>query len=347
MGLKKAAEIMGVGEDKLGEALTHRTVMNVRADLDVKAAKSARDALAKVRREGELGEDWGHGREYVEYAKGHEAWPKQPSLYLHPSLLPPYSSKELYGRLFNWIVLRINDATKNTSVASTTIGILDIFGFEIFQLNSFEQLCINYANERLQQHFTNHTFDMEELLYKTEGVPYDNISYINNQDVIDLISGKSSLFNTLDDEVVTPRGSDMGFLNKCKNTFSSHSKYSTNFKKPTTFCLNHYAGQVTYEIEGFLEKNKDRMFDDLSDLMKTSTNEILSKELFSGDVENISNERTSTGKYKTQSRKFSDQLNGLVKMLLTTDPHYIRCIKTNPNKAPMVYRGAMVEEQVR
>ncbi|GMI47097.1 hypothetical protein TrCOL_g10716 [Triparma columacea] len=300
MGLKKAAEIMGVGEDKLGEALTHRTVMNVLADLDVKAAKSARDALAK----------------------------------------------ELYGRLFNWIVLRINDATKNTSVASTTIGILDIFGFEIFQLNSFEQLCINYANERLQQHFTNHTFDMEELLYKTEGVPYDNISYINNQDVIDLISGKSSLFNTLDDEVVTPRGSDMGFLNKCKNTFSSHSKYSTNFKKPTTFCLNHYAGQVTYEIEGFLEKNKDRMFDDLSDLMKTSTNEILSKELFSGDVENISNERTSTGKYKTQSRKFSDQLNGLVKMLLTTDPHYIRCIKTNPNKAPMVYRGAMVEEQL-
>ena len=144
--------------------------MNVLADLDVKAATSARDALAK----------------------------------------------ELYGRLFNWIVLRINDATKDTSHKSNTIGILDIFGFEIFQLNSFEQLCINYANERLQQHFTNHTFDMEELLYKIEGVPYDNITYINNQDVIDLISGKASLFNTLDDEVVTPRGSDMGFLNKCK-----------------------------------------------------------------------------------------------------------------------------------
>ena len=99
---------------------------------------------------------------------------------------------------------------------------------------------------------------MEELLYKNEGVPYDNISYINNQDVIDLISGKSSLFNTLDDEVVTPRGSDVGFLNKCKNSFKSHAKFNTNFKKPTTFCLRHYAGEVTYEIDGFLEKNKDR-----------------------------------------------------------------------------------------
>jgi len=81
------------------------------------------------------------------------------------------------------------------------------------------------------------------------------------------------------------------------------------------------------------------MFEDLSELMRNSSNKILSKELFSGDVDNISNERTSTGKYKTQSRKFADQLNGLVKMLLTTDPHYIRCIKTNPNKAPMVYHG--------
>ena len=122
IGLKNAARLLGVDSEELASCLTHRTVMNVKADLDVKAAGAARDALAK----------------------------------------------ELYGRLFNWIVIRINSATKDTSTASKTIGILDIFGFEIFQLNSFEQLCINYANERLQQHFTNHTFDMEEQVRLSE-----------------------------------------------------------------------------------------------------------------------------------------------------------------------------------
>eukprot|EP00519_Triparma_laevis_P004942 CAMPEP_0182508788 /NCGR_PEP_ID=MMETSP1321-20130603/25610_1 /TAXON_ID=91990 /ORGANISM="Bolidomonas sp., Strain RCC1657" /LENGTH=1892 /DNA_ID=CAMNT_0024714917 /DNA_START=82 /DNA_END=5760 /DNA_ORIENTATION=+ len=300
IGLKNAARLLGVTSDDLASALTHKTVMNVKANLDVQAASAARDALAK----------------------------------------------ELYGRLFNWIVLRINSATKDTTKDPMTIGILDIFGFEIFQTNSFEQLCINYANERLQQHFTSHTFDMEELLYKEEGVVYDTVEYISNQDVIDLISAKKSLFNTLDDEVVTPRGSDIGFLNKCKQNFKDHKKFATDFKKPTTFQVVHYAGKVTYEVDTFLEKNKDRMFDDLGELMRTSSVNLISDELFSGDVDNISNERTSTGKYKTQSRKFADQLNGLVTMLLTTQPHYIRCIKPNPDKSPLLYQGKMVEEQL-
>ena len=146
--------------------------------------------------------------------------------------------------------------------------------------------------------------------------------------------------------MVTPRGSDVGFLNKCKNNFKDHPKFSTNFKKPTTFCVHHYAGKVTYEIDTFLEKNKDRMFDDLAALMKDSSNRLLAEELFSGSVDSISNERTSTGKYKTQSRKFSDQLNGLVTMLHSTQPHYIRCIKPNPNKSPLQFHGKMVEEQL-
>jgi len=124
LGLRMASSLLGVENDALAESLTHRTVMNVKAELDIKAATAARDAL----------------------------------------------SKELYGRLFNWIVLRINAATQTKASDLQTIGILDIFGFEIFTLNSFEQLCINYANERLQQHFTNHTFDEEETLYKSEGI---------------------------------------------------------------------------------------------------------------------------------------------------------------------------------
>ncbi|GMH79381.1 hypothetical protein TL16_g08126, partial [Triparma laevis f. inornata] len=276
IGLKNAARLLGVTSEDLSTCLTHKTVMNVKANLDVNSACAARDALAK----------------------------------------------ELYGRLFNWIVLRINSATKDTTKDPMTIGILDIFGFEIFQTNSFEQL------------------------YKNEGVVFDTIEYISNQDVIDLIAAKRSLFNTLDDEVVTPRGSDIGFLNKCKQNFKEHNKFGSDFKKPTTFQVHHYAGKVTYEVDTFLEKNKDRMFDDLAELMRSSSVNLIAEELFSGDVENISNERTSTGKYKTQSRKFADQLNGLVTMLLTTQPHYIRCIKPNPDKSPLLYQGKMVEEQL-
>jgi myosin heavy subunit len=306
LGLRMASSLLGVSDANLSECLTHRTVMNVKAELDVKTACSARDAL----------------------------------------------SKELYGRLFNWIVLRINAATKTeipgggSHSSLQTIGILDIFGFEIFKVNSFEQLCINYANERLQMHFTNHTFDVEEELYKSEGIQFDTIEYVSNQDVIDLIASKKSLFNTLDDEVVTPRGSDIGFLNKCKTNFKTHAKFGTNFKAPTTFVVKHYAGDVSYEVDQFLEKNRDRMFDDLIQLMQSSTNKLLSVELFAGAVNAQAEERTSTGKFKTQSRKFADQLNDLVTMLNSTEPHYIRCIKPNPNKAPLEYIGTMVEEQL-
>jgi len=138
----------------------------------------------------------------------------------------------------------------------------------------------------------------------------------------------------------------MGFLNKCKNNFKTHAKFSTNFKVPTTFIVKHYAGDVAYEIESFVEKNKDRIFDDLTELMKNSSNKLLSSHLFSGAVNAQAEERTATGKFKTQSRKFSDQLNELVTMLNTTQPHYIRCIKPNPNKGPLEYIGTMVEEQL-
>lgn len=146
-GISMAATLLGVDQSALCECLTHRTVANIKANLDTAAANSARDSL----------------------------------------------SKELYGRLFNWIVLRINSETETTGSTANLkfIGILDIFGFEIFAINSFEQLCINFANEKLQQHFTSHTFDMEEQLYKSEGVPFENVVYISNQ--VRIVSNISSL----------------------------------------------------------------------------------------------------------------------------------------------------------
>ena len=321
-GLKVASEILGVAENELVMALTHRTVRNVKAELDVKMAKSSRDAL----------------------------------------------QKELYGRLFNWIVNEMNCAMGADSASpfsfESTIGILDIFGFEIFQTNSFSQLCINYANEWLQQQFTNHTFDMEEKLYKSERVPWDVIAYASNEDVIDLISGPSSIFSILDEECLVPRGNDLGFLSKCKAAFKNQRKFGEDFKNPTTFHVFHYAGKVTYETESFVQKNKDRMLDDLALLMNASSNAFVSGCLFSEEVADSASSSSSSYnnsngngngngskassalKRRTLSRKFSSQLDELLSILLKTQPHYIRCIKTNSSKSPLVCHGKMVVEQL-
>ena len=126
------------------------------------------------------------------------------------------------------------------------------------------------------------------------------------------------------------------------------NRFGSNFKKPTTFLVSHYAGDVSYSVESFLTKNKDRMLDDLFTLMQSSTLPLLSRSLFSssGEVDVVSSSRSSTGAHKTQSRKFSDQLSGLMGMLAGTAPHYVRCIKPNPTKTPLAYEGAMVEEQL-
>ena len=140
--------------------------------------------------------------------------------------------------------------------------VLDIFGFEIFEDNSFEQLCINFANERLQQHFNNSTFKEETKVYQAEGIVYDDIVFIDNADVIHLVGDKGGILHALDEEIKVPRGSSKGFFNKLVKRFSGDKAHPRLSHKPgsTAFCVKHYAGNVSYQYHGFLEKNKDTLF---------------------------------------------------------------------------------------
>jgi myosin heavy subunit len=161
-------------------------------------------------------------------------------------------AKAIYGNQFDWIVQRANDAMRPTTAmdSSRIIGILDIFGFEIFQANSFEQLCINFANEKLQQHFNENTFKLEEELYRSEGVPFEPSNYIDNQAVLDLIEKKTSgMLVLLDEELKFPRSTDETFLSKLVKTHAGNARFEERVKgKKTQFILKHYAGNVAYEV---------------------------------------------------------------------------------------------------
>lgn len=175
-------------------------------------------------------------------------------------------AKTIYDKLFNWIVKRINHSIIHKMNASlgkplNFIGLLDIFGFEIFALNSFEQLCINYANEKLQQQFNHHMFNMEQEEYKAESIAWSQIQFVDNQTCIDLIESVKptvpSLFKLLDEECMI-KGTDLKLLKKYNDILPSNKAFKRPKKFSTTkFIVCHYAGEVEYEVDGFLDKNRD------------------------------------------------------------------------------------------
>ena len=259
------------------------------------------------------------------------------------------------------MVARVNTALEGPR--GRFIGILDIFGFEIFEVNSFEQLCINFANEKLQQLFNQNTFKQEEELYVAEGVAYDHVEFIDNQPVLTLIEGKrTGVFGALDDEVIADgmgKGSDEGFI----TTVSQNHKTGTavlpdqqnkqsliRVFKPAEakktgvamgFEIQHYAGLVRYNATGFLEKNKDPVSSDLANLMYASKAG-LAKELFPKPQ----GLRRPTAR-KTLAAQFKEQLNSLITSLRATNPMFIRCIKPNANKRPKEFNAPMALEQLR
>lgn len=186
-------------------------------------------------------------------------------------------AKALFGLHFDGLVKRINQSLNpGGQKAASIIGVLDIFGFEIFEVNSFEQLCINFCNEKLQQHFTNNTFKAETKLYKDEGITVDDVSYVDNQDLLDMIEGKKTgMFAILNEEIKVPRGSSNGFYTKFIKKNAKHPRYfkvkhKKGSPKGDLFGVHHFAGDVTYLAQGFLEKNKDSLFDDLIQLGNSS-----------------------------------------------------------------------------
>eukprot|EP00946_MAST-07B_sp_MAST-7B-sp1_P004575 g4575.t1 len=304
------------------------------------------------------------------------------------SLEPPAASeardsmiKGLYGKMFDWIVRRVNkslnlqhsehsDADEDTALSDNcVVGVLDIFGFEIFEHNSFEQLCINFANEKLQQHFNRSTFKDEQALYKSENIPnVPIIKFADNQDLIHMMEKSRSppgLLVMLDEEVrLGQSGSDAQFLKKLGKVhkLSSRVRLKTVQDKKTMrdseFWVNHYAGDVKYDVNGFLSKNRDELFRNIQEVLATSQIPLVHNDLFNvtnihgvkqlGAVKNR-NLRGSAGSKKIASLggQFRLQLIDLMNKISSASPHYIRCIKPNPLKRPRVFDARSTLAQLR
>uniref|UniRef100_A0A182NTY9 Myosin motor domain-containing protein n=1 Tax=Anopheles dirus TaxID=7168 RepID=A0A182NTY9_9DIPT len=252
--------------------------------------------------------------------------------------------KAIYGKLFIMIVDKINKAIyKPTNRGRLSIGVLDIFGFEQFEVNSFEQLCINYANENLQQFFVKHIFKMEQAEYAREGINWTNIDFIDNQEILDMIGMKSlNLMSLIDEETRFPKGTDLTMLSKLHTTHGSKTAYvKPKYDKDPAFGVQHFAGVVFYRVDGFLEKNRDSFSPDLKELVTKSTNEFLVA-LFGTDDSLDTSKRSIT-----LSLQFRNSLDALMRTLSSCHPYFIRCIKPNDVKRPRIIDKALCVRQLR
>jgi len=265
-------------------------------------------------------------------------------------------AKALYGLIFNLIVHNTNLSIGFLEDVKLFVGVLDIFGFECFKMNSFEQLCINFTNERLQQFFNSFVFKLEEQLYEREGIPWDPLDFPDNQDAVDILQAKTTgVFAILDEECVVPQGSDQGFNNKLIKQHKGHRRFDEIKTKPTWFVIKHFAGPVGYCTDGFLDKNKDQLSNDIIECMGNSNVDFI-KNLFRNDKKYAEaftkpgEEASKTGSKKkriTVSSEFKDQLTSLMDIVDLTEPHFIRCIKPNPQNEPDRYDRKAVTEQLR
>ncbi|CBY01055.1 hypothetical protein LEMA_P021850.1 [Plenodomus lingam JN3] len=277
-------------------------------------------------------------------------------------------AKFIYSSLFDWLVERTNESLATEAVlaaAHTFIGVLDIYGFEHFAKNSFEQFCINYANEKLQQEFNAHVFKLEQEEYMREKIDWTFIDFADNQPCIDLIEGKMGILSLLDEESRLPMGSDEQFVTKLHHNFSGdkHKFYKKPRFGKSSFTVCHYAIDVTYESDGFIEKNRDTVPDEHMEVLKASSNKLLTEVL---DVASQIREKetahtsstkpgaaVSAGRRIAVNRKptlggiFKSSLIELMQTISSTDVHYIRCIKPNEAKAAWQFDGPMVLSQLR
>ncbi|KAK2542027.1 unconventional myosin-Vb-like protein [Columba livia] len=252
-------------------------------------------------------------------------------------------AKHMYGQVFKWMVSRVNRALRSLEGHHTSIGILDIYGFEMFELNSFEQFCINYANEKLQQLFNLNIFKLEQEEYVTEEIPWVFIDFCDNQPCIELIEGRLGILDLLNEEckvgeqcwnqaaVATqsppsdpfafqmPQGSDGSWAQKLYQTHLSSSHFQKPKRPTDAFVVCHFAGKVEYQCGGFVEKNRDAVPEELVGLLRAS---------------------------KVRAT-FKASLKHLVEMLSSTTQHYVRCIKPNDGKQPFVFDSRRAVEQLR
>uniref|UniRef100_A0A2K5XXV5 Myosin IE n=1 Tax=Mandrillus leucophaeus TaxID=9568 RepID=A0A2K5XXV5_MANLE len=252
-------------------------------------------------------------------------------------------AKALHSRVFDFLVDSINKAMQKDH-EEYNIGVLDIYGFEIFQKNGFEQFCINFVNEKLQQIFIELTLKAEQEEYVQEGIRWTPIEYFNNKIVCDLIENKVNppgIMSILDDVCATMHavgeGADQTLLQKLQMQIGSHEHFNSWNQG---FIIHHYAGKVSYDMDGFCERNRDVLFMDLIELMQSSELPFI-KSLF---PENLQADKK--GRPTTAGSKIKKQANDLVSTLMKCTPHYIRCIKPNETKKPRDWEESRVKHQV-
>uniref|UniRef100_A0A3Q3GXR8 Unconventional myosin-VIIa-like n=1 Tax=Labrus bergylta TaxID=56723 RepID=A0A3Q3GXR8_9LABR len=250
--------------------------------------------------------------------------------------------KAIYGRLFIWVVDKINAAiykpSEDTDVVRQSIGLLDIFGFENFNKNSFEQLCINFANEQLQQFFVKHVFKLEQDEYTRENIVWKHIDYKDNQSTLDVLASKPmNMLALIDEESNFPKGTDTTMLQKMNQHHGKGGIYippKNNYE--TQFGVQHFAGVVYYDSTGFLEKNRDALSTDLIQMVQTSANKLLKQQASDGKK-----------RVPTLIGQFRLSLDSLMKTLTVCQPYFIRCIKPNDFKKPMLFDRELCIRQLR
>ncbi|RLN91499.1 hypothetical protein BBJ28_00021197 [Nothophytophthora sp. Chile5] len=281
-------------------------------------------------------------------------------------------AKDIFSKIFDWLVFQINKSTSEVGggagvgAGAKFIGILDIFGFESLQVNSFEQLCINYTNEMLQQQFNQHVFVYEQEVYVEEGIDFSRLEFKDNGPCLDLIDKKPlGILPLLDEQAMLGRrASDENFIQKLHQTHVPKGKVPEGtaiyYSKPRfsndEFVIHHYAGEVTYNVTGFLEKNDDSLHNDLISLMDSSKCEFLRK-LFPvaqggaggaaanprKPIRKAGNKMTGT---MTVGRKFRDQMANLMVELKATAPSFVRCVKPNNLRFPQGWNAELILNQL-
>ncbi|XP_065215429.1 myosin heavy chain, muscle isoform X23 [Planococcus citri] len=267
-------------------------------------------------------------------------------------------SKAMFDRLFKFLVKKCNETLDTKQKRQSFIGVLDIAGFEIFDYNGFEQLCINFTNEKLQQFFNHHMFVLEQEEYTREGIEWAFIDFgMDLAACIELIEKPMGILSILEEESMFPKATDKTFEEKLMN---NHLGKSPNFQKPKPpkpgvpaghFAISHYAGVVSYNISGWLEKNKDPLNDSVVDQFKKGTNKLLI-EIFadcagqSGGGDAKGGKRTKGSSFLTVSTLYREQLNNLMTTLRSTQPHFVRCIIPNELKQPGVIDSKLVMHQL-
>ena len=276
-------------------------------------------------------------------------------------------SKAVYSRMFDFLVGRVSDGLRSDAGAvKNFIGVLDIYGFEFFDVNSFEQLCINFANEKLQQHFNKQIFKQEQEIYLKEAIKVAEIKYRDNQDCIDLLEmPRVGVINILDEECKMPKATDKSFAQKLHQQHGRHARFAapkagkkmgnlgagggagTTFTPDEAFVIKHFAGDVTYSVEGFLDKNMDPLNEDVEKMLFNSHNFLLHDLFPYEEADPNARGRGRAKKKQSVGGRFLKQLGELADTLGNTSSHFIRCIKPNNQQVPLQWDGNKIVDQLR